>query len=589
MDSYFIRENSEISLSHSYGDPSFYIKLSDFYIGPDLSFKMNLESTDLFEDDILLPIVVNTIEGEVITRKLHTNNDCYNGVLKRFIDLANDEIMVSYYCIMENSIEHHIIRTSDMEELNTTESHYLNSTFIDYLKIGKSFGYRKYQGNLLSVLSREQSSDGNSYLVHVFNIEDDLLEWIGKFEVNTNRYTLRNNNPMLELQNTPWMIFVEKSEKKLFFVSDSDYYEDYELQTSIKVKNAFTCCHNYLFLTHRDSNIISAYSTFKFFSDDIGKTILTTEFQNEIILNLKTYIDVDIDIDGLTIVLSGNSEIDVYQVDNLFNMQFVRRLPMFRYKNSMTFWKNLDENNVVFLRNGMLLYIIMVDQFNPKEKRLFIYSLNTFSHDSLISLIKLDEKLFMEDNHIFIEGSPTRTPIYIFVFYGGNIYQFFNFQPHNLLKKDNEVTDNLFLPAKLQNMATYPDNTVNITVYPDYSAYPHVENTSLSISIDCENNGLMIESRTRDNLITYPLIEHDLRLSMFDYLDGFNISFKLDYFNRGVGDPPFRYSSNGVITESYLIDSVSKTNKVKHGFIYNYLYLFLFFENDFLLQVPLPS
>jgi hypothetical protein len=89
----------------------------------------------------------------------------------------------------------------------------------------------------------------------------------------------------------------------------------------------------------------------------------------------------------------------------------------------------------VYLRNGDYLYVIMVDCENPKIKKLLIFYLKTIAHNALVSLISLDEKLSAEDNYIFIEDSLTTSPIFLYVFYGGDTYQAFRFQPENLLKK----------------------------------------------------------------------------------------------------------------------------------------------------------
>lgn len=75
MDTYYLLNDTNLLVRHSYGDSSFAVKLSDYYIGPDMRFKAAFNSSTYYSDDIVLPVVVNTIEGDVITRKLKTENE----------------------------------------------------------------------------------------------------------------------------------------------------------------------------------------------------------------------------------------------------------------------------------------------------------------------------------------------------------------------------------------------------------------------------------------------------------------------------------------------------------------------------------
>lgn len=149
-------------------------------------------------------------------------------------------IMISFYCIQENLIEHHIFRTIDMEELPSILNHYSHSKFLAYFKVDKSVKFHQYEENLLIVLSEEYDQMGNMYIVHFFNIEADLLVWIGKQSINTKGKRLRSKNPIVKLRNTHWHLFVEESQKMLFFVSDDENSDDYILNTKLEVNKAYS-------------------------------------------------------------------------------------------------------------------------------------------------------------------------------------------------------------------------------------------------------------------------------------------------------------------------------------------------------------
>lgn len=229
----------------------------------------------------------------------------------------------------------------------------------------------------------------------------------------------------------------------------------------------------------------------------------------------------------------------------------------------------------------------MVDCEYPTIKKLLIFYLKTITHNALVSLIDLDETLYKEDNYIFIEDSLTTSPIFLYVFYGGKTYQAFRFQPENLLKNSRAENRDLFLPGNQSNMRNYPENEVQLMIYPDYSKYPHIANTTMNVKVVATNHGLKIESRKEENKIWYTQLDSDiLSLSLLDYFDGFNVFYNLDYFDQfKTDDPPFNYTWTNERKIDHIIDAVNSNTQVEYAFMLSNETMVVFYDTIDLVQV----
>ena len=97
---------------------------------------------------------------------------------------------------------------------------------------------------------------------------------------------------------------------------------------------------------------------------------------------------------------------------------------------------------------------------------------------------------------------------------------------------------------------------------------------------------MMIESRVPNNQLAYFRNQESLKLSLLDYFDGYNISYKLDYYDRQSGkNTSFEYYMPEDTKDSYVIDISREDNPIIAAFQFYHKYLFLFFKKEYTLQV----
>lgn len=94
MDAYLVGDTNKINVTHAYGDPTFNIRLSDYYVGPDLQFYMDTNHSNS-TDNLVLPAVINTYDFAINTSEFHTQYNCRNNVFNRFDDPVHG-VMISF-------------------------------------------------------------------------------------------------------------------------------------------------------------------------------------------------------------------------------------------------------------------------------------------------------------------------------------------------------------------------------------------------------------------------------------------------------------------------------------------------------------
>jgi hypothetical protein len=145
----------------------------------------------------------------------------------------------------------------------------------------------------------------------------------------------------------------------------------------------------------------------------------------------------------------------------------------------------------------------------------------------------------------------------------------------------------LFLPKNQSEMKNYPENEVQLLVYPLYSLYPHVQNTTMNITVVATNHGLKIESRKEDSKISYAQLDsQSLSLSLLDYFDGFNSFFNLDYFGKFENNvSSFNYTWAKEIKFEHIIDAVNSNTQVEYAFMLDESSMMVFYDAIDLVQV----
>ena len=385
------------------------------------------------------------------------------------------------------------------------------------------------------------------------------------------------------------MIVVDKSETKLYFVSDFQSDSSISINTAYKINVAFLSMENYLFISYMKSNFVPVYVLY-FSKDEITEeNKINVEFFREIAFSVQ-YLIFDIDESGLGLIFYGKNYIQLYNMRSAYNIEYIRQLPLFRYAKEYQFAYNSNVNDIVYIRYEGFLYVVFKHHINPVERYLMIYDLNDNTHNSLNKVISLSKSYFHTDLYLFAEKISTASTIYLYVFYGDDIYQFIKVEPDNILKREYNETGNLFfLPKTVSDMPIYPPGNITLLIHPLYSPYTHYRNTTMVLNINWVNIGLMLEARTPGKNIDYIHNDNDLTLSFLDFFDGFNSSYRLLNENQIVEE-----STQVSITkdrfETYIIESVSDSNYVILSFMWSENFLFLFYNghgSQHLMQVSI--
>lgn len=253
-----------------------------------------------------------------------------------------------------------------------------------------------------------------------------------------------------------------------------------EIQLDKKVNN-LDVFRDLFFVTQADDREIPVYKVTRIVEHEVTKSISidflsTFTFEDEII-------EFDTQDSERAVIFTGENEIQVWQIVSPYQKEFVRKLPFFKYADHMVFYINEDDLKVTYARIDRFLYVVMVNKEDRKEKKLFCFNMLKTSHDTLYSVIPLDDKLTDLSNRIFIESNQFESTIYIYLFYGGRIYQLIKFEPENILKKTEKNDLELFLPSNYNELKRYPSGEVTMMLYPRYEDYTPTQNTSILLNV----------------------------------------------------------------------------------------------------------
>jgi hypothetical protein len=578
MDSYYIGDQSKYIYGHSYGDPSFSEIVSDYYLGPDLKFNLSLKEIVGWEGyTIHLPNITTTSEAS-FPQKLHQETDCKSSFFNRFLNRTSQIENIAFYCIHEHSIEKHIFDTVRQEEINWSSNVYPRYKFFDFAVVLRSKTTTSFDDELI-IVSEEILRQNTEYFMHFFDVRADLVTWRNKVRIQLpNRYSLRQKDPLIDFDQGSYLVFIDSRETTLFFISREGVKEA-EKFISRPVQN-LDVFKDLLFVTHFNYNKIPVYKVSRF-TDTGGKVFLQVDLLSSFIFKHNIH-DFDTKNSKDALVFSQDNIIELWEIVSPYKIDYIRMLPFFKYFDTMKFYISEGENKVVFARYDRFLYVIMVGKSDPKLKKLFCFNMLKVSHDALYSVIQIDRDLADKSNGLLVESSTFESTIYIYLFYGGSIYQLIKFEPENLLKK-LEVGGEIFLPKTDINLRTFPDANITLTLFPIYEDYNATETQSIDLFIVCRNFGFKIESMVAGNEIIYSNKEGETFMSLLDHFDGFNNTFELIYNEPGDKDYlTYKFESDSM--QSYLLESVNSSVKPIYSLEFNEK-VAVFYNSNSLLQV----
>lgn len=573
MNSYFVGNHDSYLFGHSFGDPSFAKIVSDFFYGPDLKFNLIFKNTTGDRTDLVLPVVTSTHTISE-TGKLHGKNNCTASFFNRFLNRTTQVENIAFYCIHPHSIEKHIFDTRKIGEINYNVIDYPKSNFIDFAVILDTQSLYGSNDELI-MLSAE---DDGTYMLHYFDVRDELVTWRSSYKLQLNGYRLRSEDPLIDFDSGSYLVLIDERETRLFFASRSGIVED-TISLSKRVRN-LDMFGDLLFVNYYESKEVPVIKISRFINGDkeeISSELLNTFYFNNTIREFSTMESENM------VIFSASRQIEIWRIRSAFTVDYVRVLPFFKYEDVMEFYVSEEDNRIVQARFDRFLYVIMINRKDPTDKKLFCYNMLRTSHDSLYSVIKLDKKYADLSNRIFIESNMFSSTVYIYLFYGGRRHQLIKFEPENLMTQINKTEGELFLPFNNGVQSTYPPKDVRMTMYPIYEDFVPTQNKSIDLVISCRNHGLKIESRVPSNNLSFQNREGEMLLALTDHFDGFNNTFEISYDNPRK-ERLLTYEFNEDSKTRHLLEAVNSTQTVIFSMMYDD-YVLVFYENNGLLQL----
>ena len=208
----------------------------------------------------------------------------------------------------------------------------------------------------------------------------------------------------------------------------------YVLHSDVKVMHAYTVFGNQLYVSHYNDTKVSIYKVY-INENEEQKSTISIEFVRKHDFD-KIYSWFDVDVYWLALAfISKSSNIYLYQIKTIFEMKFVRIINFYVFLTQYKFLTNKNEHDIVYVRKASYLYIVMWAIDDKTERALFIFDLDTISHNSLKSIIKLDKEKISGFVHLLIDTSEYSSIIFIYVFTDNNYFRLINFEPENSLRK----------------------------------------------------------------------------------------------------------------------------------------------------------
>lgn len=446
------------------------------------------------------------------------------------------------------------------------------SNFVDYY-IAEDFTYRSKSGKLLIVFSEEENRKGQIYCSHVFEVVGKILMWREKYYFNTFGLYLRDQNPLMELNNGRYIVLIEKNEYSILISA----YNGPLLPTKYKFKNkvfeAHYCCGDQLYVSFYYELIIQSFRLI--LNENFKDNTATVELEGSGEINFGVqYIAFDVDDEGYAIVFDGYNRMTVYYAESYIKLNYLKTLPLFRFEQYVMFHTNFNYFKPIFSRKNEFLFIIMQNIEFLHLKYLFAYNIHHTSHNSLIAVHQMLGDYSNLDNHVYIDLVDKKLSTYIYLFYGGKLFQYIRFYARTHLIKDSENSDHIFLQRDLSDVYRYARKNFTLSIYPIFrneleNATLSSDDDSLIVNIETENSGLMVERKIPESHIPIFQNGYPVYANLLGMFDSFNSTYRLINISSDSSEFEYYLTDKQEYVVEYIVESVSNNNQIINTFEYS--------------------
>jgi hypothetical protein len=141
----------------------------------------------------------------------------------------------------------------------------------------------------------------------------------------------------------------------------------------------------------------------------------------------KEYLDFNIDSEGRAITFTGRNSINYYKENTAFFLDFQRQFPMYRFYDNFVFYKDPNTKRPMMTLLEDSVYVLMLNEEDPKDKKMFIYNKLRTSHDVLYKIVDLDQRYAEFTPYMFAERIAGFETISLYILYNRNNFQYFEY------------------------------------------------------------------------------------------------------------------------------------------------------------------
>jgi hypothetical protein len=140
------------------------------------------------------------------------------------------------------------------------------------------------------------------------------------------------------------------------------------------------------------------------------------------------YLDFNIDSEGRAITFTGRNSINYYRENTAFHLDFQRQFPVYRFYDNYVFYKDPKTERPMMTLLEDSVYVLMINEEDPTDKKMFIYSKLRTSHDVLYKIIELDQSYAEFTPYMFAERIAGFETVSLYILYNMNNFQYFEYR-----------------------------------------------------------------------------------------------------------------------------------------------------------------
>lgn len=364
---YFLLQNFTQVGFYSYGDPTYYEKISRYYSGPDLKFSLEFRYPNR-QGYLLKPNITQTYFIDDQIRVFNVEEECLRSFFHFFVDPFTLEELTTFNCIQRHSIEQHTLEHGGKigcQEGECSLNGSMNRRIFRFPRLNfLNFVFFEYP-NTRTIISRlvllSENFIRDRFELHFFGAGRQII-WRSKDYLDLNGGSLRPNDPLFGSSIDGLYFLVDSSETLIycyladFAIDETNFFTGLPerfgktgvfqtITTRRRVSKVEYCCGDFIFISYYESNLVTFYQIHKDPNYETRLNEVSIEMFREFVYDQKIT-SLMINEEGNLLLFSDKNSIEHLQVLDLNRIAFRRKLPFFKYAHFMEFYMHSDDKRI---------------------------------------------------------------------------------------------------------------------------------------------------------------------------------------------------------------------------------------------------